>query len=209
MLAAVLHLLTGLMTPHGAAHLAAHLVGEPAMASELVRICHRESVGPARRLPGTCKALRVHRGDAGHSRRVWERAASRGLIRPWCQPYRPGQWSTRGSWGLMAAYNLRWLGIPCLPPEALDSPLLGAIAAANKLKAHCEKPPHKRLPSTSSWGRCDWRVEIFDGDGDGIHDGKPLWMADICANAMNHDSKDCVQWRLERVSTIDVNGVRK
>jgi hypothetical protein len=142
-------------SPSASAHTAAAAVGEPGMEVELLRICKRETVGPGR---GECRAVSVHAIDSGHSRGVHTRAVAVGWLSPGCQPYGGGGWSTRGPWGLMAAYNLKWVGVPCLPPWVLDVPLVSATAAARKLKAHCETPKNKRHPATTRWGRCDWRA---------------------------------------------------
>jgi hypothetical protein len=46
------------------------------------------------------------------------------------------EFSTRGVHGLSAAYSLRFLG-ECVPPQALDLPLLSAFAAARRSRNMC------------------------------------------------------------------------
>jgi len=134
--------------PVPSAHLASRVVGEPGMEVELLRICRRES---------RCQRVGIHAVDAWASPRVYTRAVEAGWVSPGCQPYQPGEWSSRGAWGLMAAYNLKWAGVQCLPPLALDVPLVSAVIAARKLKAHCETPERRRHPAITRWGKCDWR----------------------------------------------------
>jgi hypothetical protein len=140
--------LTSALDPVASAHTAAQMVGEPGMEVELLRICHRES---------RCKRVGVHAVDEWASPRVYERAVAAGWVSPGCQPYRPRAWSSRGPWGLMAAYNLKWAGVPCLQPWVLDFPLVSAVIAARKLKAHCETSEKRRHPAIKRWARCDWR----------------------------------------------------
>jgi hypothetical protein len=47
----------------------------------------------------------------------------------------PG-WSTRGSFGLLAAYQLRWLGLD-RAPWVLDVPIVSAVASARRYRALC------------------------------------------------------------------------
>lgn len=149
MLEIILWALSALYTPTEAAHVAAVAVGAPEMERELLRICRRES-----RCLGRVK---VHEIDAWASHRVYKKAAKRGWVDPKCQAYVPKGWSTRGAFGLMAAYNLHKLGIPCLPPEAMDVPIVSALIAAKKLEVECSKRPEKRAPPTMRWGSCKWK----------------------------------------------------
>ena len=59
-----------------------------------------------------------------------------GWLDSWCPwhvgPDDPERFSVRGSFGLSAAYSLRFLG-PCLPPELLDIPVISAFAAARRM----------------------------------------------------------------------------
>jgi len=159
--------------PELAAHIAVRAQGLPtAAAVELVRVCHRESRGPG---VGACGSVGVHKLDAGHSRKVWGNAARVGWIDPACQPYGPGGWSTRGAFGLMAAYHVRLLW-PCAPAWVLDVPMLSAWVAASKLKTLCETPPGRRHPASVRWGRCKWRRQPT-----GV---APVWREDLEALAI-------------------------
>ena len=142
------------------------------MAVELLRICHRESVGPG---SGECRPVGVHAIDVWASPTAYQKAVDVGWLDPECQPYVPGEWSSRGSWGLLAAFQLKWVGVKCAQPWWLDIPLVSAWAAARKLRAHCETPPGSRDASTRRWGRCDWRVEG--------NSHAPAWLADVCVGA--------------------------
>jgi hypothetical protein len=124
------------------------------MEPELLRICRRES---------RCRRVGIHDLDSWASHVAYTRAVGAGWLHPICQPEKSrsaapgssrenrGRWSSRGSHGLMAAYHLRFLVVPCLPPE------FSAIAAAKKLNSICKKDFLKRHPREVSWGRCDWR----------------------------------------------------
>ena len=130
------------------------------MEPELLRICRRES---------RCRRVGIHDLDSWASHVAYTRAVGAGWIDPACQPEKSlsaapgssreerGRWSSRGSHGLMAAYHLRFLSVPCLPPEILDIPFFSAIAAAKKLNSICKKDFLKRHPREVSWGSCDWR----------------------------------------------------
>ncbi len=127
------------------------------MLPELLRICRRESVGPAEGVP--CQPLGVHAIDAHHGAPAWRKAARVRWVDPACQPLEePSEWSTRGSWGLLAAYHVRRLP-PCSPPWLLDYPLLGAMVARDKLADHCRTPEAERMPANTRWGSCAW----YDG----------------------------------------------
>lgn len=127
--------------PYQASHVAAYAVGDPSLADDLVRICRRES---------RCEAIGIHARDARFGRRAWKKAVSKGLLDPaTCEHHRrgePSRWATRGAWGTMAAYTLPYLG-GCLPPEILDVPIVGAMAAALRLKA----AKKTRVPALSRW----------------------------------------------------------
>ncbi len=155
----ILTLFLMLLDPVASTRLAAGAV-DARMEVELLRICHRES---------RCRRVGVHNIDAWASHVAYERAERVGWIDGTCQPEKPlsealrssrdsaRRWSSRGSHGLMAAYHLRFLEVPCLPPEILDVPIFSAIAAARKLDSICEKRKSKRHPREISWGRCSWR----------------------------------------------------
>ncbi len=129
------------LSPTQSARLAAYLFQQPHLAPTLIRICQRES---------RCNPVQAHQGDAKWSPKAYRRAAYKGWVDPTCQPYAPGQYSTRGSFGLMAAYHLHFLA-PCAPPRALDVPFLSALAAAQKLTEHCSKRPQDRISATNRW----------------------------------------------------------
>lgn len=119
------------LPPVPAARVAAKLYDVP--PAELVYITRRES---------SARWIGVHPRDASMSLVAWRNAVRVGWLRPAecaAHRYRDGQWHTRGAFGLSAAYNLRYLGT-CAPPEALDVPLLAAIAAARKWRRICERP---------------------------------------------------------------------
>lgn len=149
--ALVFHLLASI-SPEASASIVAMVKGHPGMGDELVAICRRES---------RCSAVKVHERDAKFSDRVYRKASAVGWLDPRCQADRPGQWSTRGAFGLMAAYNLRWLPGRCLPPEVLDVPLVSAWAASEKLEAYCGRRRRREVvhPSLASWAPprpCRW-----------------------------------------------------
>ena len=116
------------MQPEAATRFAAR-VWAPGLERELLAICHRES--------RCSKRISVHARDAHHTSRAYRKAIERGWLRGWCQGP-GGGWSTRGAHGLMAAYHLRYLGIPCLPAAALDVPIFSAVAAARKAARLCK-----------------------------------------------------------------------
>ena len=127
LLAALLR--TTLFDPAGSSLLAAILVGEPALAQELVAICRRES---------HCSVIGAHRNDAWAGPVMRRKALRVGWLDAECSHHGgdPRRFSTRGPHGLSAAYSLRFLG-QCVPPEALDVPILSAIAAARRLQYQC------------------------------------------------------------------------
>lgn len=123
------------------------------MLPELRRICHRESVGPG---AGACRPVRVHAIDLKFSARAWRKSVAVGWLDPECQPLDAGPWSTRGSWGLFAAYHARFLPA-CSPAWLFDVPLVSAYVAAKKLEGHCARREERRHPASTRWGRCDWK----------------------------------------------------
>lgn len=116
--------LLGLLTvgPVQAAHVAGAATG--ADSKTLVKICRRES---------RCRWVGVHELDSWVGPVAYRRARERGWLPQWCPLHKdvdPRRYTTRGSWGQVAAYTLRdW----CLPPEVLDIPLVGAFFAAERL----------------------------------------------------------------------------
>ncbi len=126
------------------------LAGHPEFEQELVGICKRES-------PGSDCARRV--GVHGNNRVQDVESAYRKAIslkylylHPGCPEHkldpdpRTGRpppkellrFGVRGNHGLMAAYSVRFLG-PCVAPEALDIPVLSAIAATRRAVHMCLK----------------------------------------------------------------------
>ena len=79
----------------------------------------------------------MHEIDRHLSSIGWRGQVSLGHLDPECQPYRDGQWATRGAWGLSAASHWNYLP-PCYPPEVLDIPIVSAWIAAQKYIALCD-----------------------------------------------------------------------
>lgn len=137
----LLLLLWGLLSipPAQAAHVAGAALDVD--GDRLRAICLRES---------RCQPVGVHEGDAWLGARAWQRASSRGALPQWCPWYRDRgearRWATRGSWGLVAAYSIHELG--CWPPELLDVPIVGAFAAAVRLR---KVQDGRALPATDRW----------------------------------------------------------
>lgn len=85
-------------------------------------------------------AVGVH---TGHARRVkggvfWRKAVAAGLLHPErCERHQSTDggagWGIRGAHGLAAAYSVHVLG-ECVRPEAIDVPLLSAVAAVRRLR---------------------------------------------------------------------------
>lgn len=125
--------------PRTAAHVAAQ--GDEWVELELTRICWRES---------RCTAIGVHAVDSRYDGTVWAKAVGVGWLDSACQG--DGQnWSTRGPWGLMAAFHIRRVGIPCLPAAVLDVPLVSALVAADKLRRICATDVTERHRSERGW----------------------------------------------------------
>ncbi len=96
---------------------------------DLVRIAMRESQG---------RRIGVHFPDRWASKTVCIQARNRDLVpHDACRDHLGG-WSTRGAFGLMAAYNLKWVGLDRWP-WVLDIPLVSAIAAARRYRALCPR----------------------------------------------------------------------
>jgi len=109
--------------------LAAGLVGRPELSDELLAICRRES---------HCRIVGMHTADRWAGQRMRANALRVGWLDSQCVFHHGAgvRFSTRGVHGLSAAYSLRFLG-DCVPPEALDVPLLSAIAAARRAVSQC------------------------------------------------------------------------
>lgn len=114
------------LPPRPAAHVAAVVTGAPLRT--LLHVCERES---------GCRALGVHRVDAGAGAVHWRIAVRGGALHPSrCRAHALGErareWSTRGPFGSVAAYSVRYLPAPldCIaPPSVLDVPIVSALAA--------------------------------------------------------------------------------
>lgn len=92
------------------------MVASPGDVGTLRAIAYRESRG---RWLGRHKVDHRPRGWKGNGSRAARRVGSR-------------DWSTRGSWGHVAAYAMPYL--PCLPPRVLDLPIVSAWVAAKRLR---------------------------------------------------------------------------
>lgn len=92
-------------------------------------------------LESRCKAVGIHRSDRSVEREVWRRAVKRGWLDPVnCVAHRSSVGaSTHGSFGLIAAYHVRFLPIPCAPYWLLDYPIFSALAAARKVDRVCTR----------------------------------------------------------------------
>jgi len=104
----------------------ARIAGVPGLASELLDLCSTES---------QCTAIGIHRGGRRVSGREFYRRARAAQLLDDCPAHDLGdgdRWGIRGAHGLAAAYSVHLLG-ECVPPEALDVPLLSAIVTARRL----------------------------------------------------------------------------
>ena len=101
----------------------------------------------------------IHEGDVAAGPVAFERALRSGRLDGDCSHVRAardlGQWSVRGAHGLLAAYQLARLG-PCVAPQALDVPLLSALAAARKARWHCQRLRARGKTCTRLRLRCTW-----------------------------------------------------
>ena len=120
------------------------LAGHPEFEAELVSICKRESPGSDCR-----RRVGVHPNNyVSDVRSAYTKAISLKYLylHPACpehvidlnSPAELLRFGVRGNHGLMAAYSVRFLG-PCVAPEALDFPVLSAIAATRRATAMCLK----------------------------------------------------------------------
>jgi hypothetical protein len=105
----------------------AKIAGAPGLASELLDICEAES---------GCTAVSIHRGKLRRvqGRVFYRKARAAGLLDD-CPAHALGdgdRWGIRGAHGLAAAYSVYHLG-ECVPPEAIDIPLMSAIVTARRL----------------------------------------------------------------------------
>lgn len=87
--------------------------------------------------------------------RAWARAVQRGLLHPdQCPLHDRGEasrWSTRGAWGLVAAYSVPYLP-GCWPPWALDIPVISAWVARERLRRAARPGAPRAL---RRWARAD------------------------------------------------------
>jgi hypothetical protein len=130
-LAWLFELLLVVLDPVTSSAVAAVVVGEPALAPELIGICRRES---------HCRWVGQHVHDAWAGPTMYRNAVRVGWLDPQC-PFHHGdrsRFSTRGVHGLSAAYSLHYVG-GCVPPEVLDVPLVSAIAAARRAREQCTR----------------------------------------------------------------------
>lgn len=113
-----------LLPPVPASHLGAALAGYPDLGPTLAAITRRESSG---------QWVSIHPGDSWAAPHAWRGALARGWLSSSCGWHSsPDGMSTRGSFGLIASYSLRHLGLPCLPPWVLDVPIVSAFVAAKR-----------------------------------------------------------------------------
>lgn len=113
--------------PVEASIVGAKIAGVPGLASELLDICEVES---------ECRPIGIHRSGPPRisGLRFYRRARTKQLLDA-CPAHALGdseRWGIRGAHGLAAAYSVHWLG-ECVPPEAIDVPLLSAIVTARRL----------------------------------------------------------------------------
>lgn len=140
-MAAFLKLILGLylLTPGQASGVAGSVLGID--GDRLVRICHRES---------RCRRIGVHEIDAWLGARAYREARDNQDLPDTCPWYRERgrarRWATRGSWGTVAAYTVHEIG--CWPPEILDIPIFGSLAAGLRLRRAMRG---KALPATNRW----------------------------------------------------------
>lgn len=126
--------------PDEANDLAARLVGRPDLAPELVRRCASESrccaADPARRPPpDKCARYGLHGTRHNPPGSAYYAAAARQLSPSTCPEHQRGQverWGVRGIHGNAGTIGALVLGV-CVPPEALDVPILSALATARRL----------------------------------------------------------------------------
>jgi hypothetical protein len=136
MLAFVLMLLT--LAPREAVLV---VTDDAAERQALLAITQREASGLAIRRH---KVDAVPRGWTGDGSRItrwiggeaWAKAVAVGDIDPercrWHDRGDPRDWSTRGAFGHVAAYALKYL--PCSPPWVLDVPIVSAWVAVQRLR---------------------------------------------------------------------------
>lgn len=128
------------LDPREATLVAAKVAGWPELGPELVKICKRESPGQDCR-----RRVGLHLNNTPRAiRRFYRKAVEHGWLDPErCPEHRAAtlkemeRFAVRGNHGLAAAYSLRFLEVPCAPPEALDVPFLSALAATRRAQKMC------------------------------------------------------------------------
>lgn len=126
--------------PDEANRVAAALVGRPDLEPELVRRCASESgccrADKARRpAPERCARFGPHGTRHNPPGSAYHRAAASRLSPETCPEHQRGEverWGVRGIHGNAGTIGALALG-PCVAPEALDVPILSAIATARRL----------------------------------------------------------------------------
>lgn len=118
----------------------------PWWRAELYLICARES------RCGRDGRVGVHEGDSRSSDRAWKQAIAAGKLDVDCQEHAwlPGEWSTRGLFGMIAAYHVGWLG--CVGPWVMDDPRVAAhlavqqfVACNAKRRGECTCVDHTKM----------------------------------------------------------------
>lgn len=129
----VLSIMLTLLTlePRQAARVGAHLAGQGHLTRELQGICRRES---------RCNAIGIHEIDREYGPLMYKKAHLVNWLYSWCPFHRgdPERFGVRGSFGLSAAYSLRFLP-GCWPPEVMDIPIVSAYLAAKRAENQCKK----------------------------------------------------------------------
>lgn len=149
------------LSPVKASIVGAQLAGWPGMASEVIDICEDESL---------CEPIGLHRGplDRVDGGTVWKRAVEQGLLGS-CDHHAQGdgeRWGVRGVHGNIGAYAVHDLGV-CVAPEALDVPILSAIATARRLGRLVTRYRKRTAQARShAWRhgvgcKCDQPAELF------------------------------------------------
>ena len=114
-----------------ASYAGARIAGSPTLGKEISAIAWRES---------RHTRVGIHKGDSWASGTAYKRALAKGYISPLCPVWGPPkEYGVRGAHGLMSAYHLRYLPIPCLPPQVFDIPVVSAYAAAKKAQDICKR----------------------------------------------------------------------
>ena len=116
-----------LLPPEPASRVAAHALGRPDLADEMVTVTRRES---------SSTRVGVHWKDAWANRCMRENAIRTGWLSERCRDQ--GVYSPRGIQGLAWAYNAKYLGLGWLcMPSIFDVPIFSAVASVRKFEAVC------------------------------------------------------------------------